>query len=192
MAGKLWFRYSAMGAGKSIHILQVANNYEVGDKRVALFTAQLDHRSGERGVIESRLGVRRVAETFDANTVFDADLIGPAVSCVLVDEAQFLQPDQVRQLHKMAHQLGVPVICYGLRSDFKADPFPGSAMLLTLSDAIEELRRVCSCERKATMNVRIDAEGRRVREGDQIQIGGDESYKAVCPSCFYRDASAAS
>ena len=185
--GKLWFRYSAMGAGKSISLLQVANNYESGDKRVALFTASIDNRSGEAGVIESRLGVRRPAETFDAQTVFDERLVDTSVSCVLVDEAQFLQPEQVRQLHRLAHASGLPIICYGLRSDFRADPFPGSAMLLTLADVIEELRRVCDCERKATMNMRMDAEGNRVREGEQIQVGGDATYKAVCPSCFYRE-----
>jgi len=182
---KLWFRYSAMGAGKSIHLLQVANNYESNSKRVALFTALIDNRSGEAGVIESRLGVKRRAETFDVDTVFDARLVGPSVSCILVDEAQFLTPDQVRQLHRLVHDLGVPAICYGLRSDFRGEPFPGSAMLLTCADAIEELRRTCACDRKATMNMRLDAAGNRVREGEQVQVGGDESYRAVCPSCFY-------
>ena len=109
------------------------------------------------------------------------------IACLLIDEAQFLSPDQVRQLHRLAHQHGVPVLCYGLRSDFRGDGFPGAVALLTLADELEEMKTICACARKASMNLRVDAEGRRVKEGEQIMIGGNESYRAVCPSCFYSD-----
>ena len=104
-----------------------------------------------------------------------------------IDEAQFLTPDQVRQLHRLAHQHPVPVLCYGLRSDFRGDAFPGASALLTLADDLEEMKTICACGRKASMNLRVDAEGRRVKQGEQVMIGGNESYRAVCPNCFYSD-----
>jgi thymidine kinase len=113
--------------------------------------------------------------------------LGEGIACLLIDEAQFLSPDQVRQLHRLAHQHQVPVLCYGLRSDFRGDAFPGAVALLTLADDLEEMKTICACARKASMNLRVDAEGRRVKEGEQIMIGGNESYRAVCPSCFYSD-----
>jgi len=153
---------------------------------VRLFTAAHDDRSGY-GVIGSRLGLQRQAETFGAGTVFDAAWLGAGYACVLIDEAQFLTPAQVRQLHRLAHAGALPVICYGLRSDFRGEAFPGSAMLLTLADDVEEMKTICACARKATMNIRIDAEGRRVQHGEQVEIGGNERYRAVCPACFYAD-----
>lgn len=184
---KLYFRYAAMNAGKSTALLQVAYNYEERGMRVRLFTAAHDDRHG-RGAIGSRLGLTREAETFAPSTVFDrAGLGDDTLACVLVDEAQFLTPEQVRQLHRLAHAGHLPVICYGLRSDFRGDAFPGSAMLLTLADDVEEMKTICACARKATMNIRIDAQGRRVKDGDQVEIGGNDRYRAVCPSCFYAD-----
>jgi thymidine kinase len=114
-------------------------------------------------------------------------LAGGNLACLLIDEAQFLTPEQVRQLHRMAHVDHVPVICWGLRSDFRGEAFPGSAALLTLADEVEEMKSICACARKATMNMRIDAQGRRVKEGAQVEIGGNERYRAVCPACFYAD-----
>ena len=183
---KLYFRYAAMNAGKSTALLQVAYNYEERGMRVVLFTAAHDQRSG-LGRIGSRLGLTREAATFGPDTVFDRAGLGADVACVLIDEAQFLTPDQVRQLHRLAHGGRVPVICYGLRSDFRAEAFPGSAMLLTLADDLEEMKTICACARKATLNMRIDAEGRRVTQGDQIEVGGNDRYRAVCPACFYAD-----
>lgn len=183
---KLYFRYSAMNAGKSTNLLQAAYNYEERGMRVRMFTAALDSRSGV-GLIASRLGLTRQVETFGPDTVFDSAFLGHGIACLLLDEAQFLTPDQVRQLHRLAHQHPVPVICYGLRSDFRGDAFPGSAMLLTLADDLEEMKTICACARKASMNLRVDGEGRRVKEGEQIYIGGNESYRAVCPSCFYSE-----
>lgn len=183
---KLYFRYAAMNAGKSTALLQAAHNYEERGMRVRLFTAAHDDRSGA-GVIGSRLGLQRAVETFGPDTVFAAAHMGQGVACVLVDEAQFLSPEQVRQLHRMAHADGLPVLCWGLRSDFRGEPFPGAVALLTLADELEEMKSICACGRKASMNMRIDAHGRRVQEGEQVLIGGNDRYRAVCPSCFYSD-----
>lgn len=178
-----------MNAGKSTALLQAAHNYEERGMRVRLFTATHDDRSGV-GVVGSRLGLQRQVETFGADTVFDEALLeappgAPPLACVLIDEAQFLQPAQVQQLHRLAHRARLPVMCYGLRSDFRGEAFPGAAALLTLADSLEEMKTICACGRKASMNLRIDAEGRRVQEGEQVVIGGNERYRAVCPSCFY-------
>ncbi len=179
---KLYFRYSAMNAGKSTAMLQVAHNYEEQGQTVKLYTAAIDNRYGG-GKVTSRLGPQRDAEVFDASFNFQQEV--PKVSCVLIDEAQFLTSAQVKQLHQLAQVKGVPVICYGLRSDFMGDPFEGAAYLLALADDIEELKNICSCGKKATMNIRVNAEGRRVTVGEQISIGGNDRYRHVCGRCFY-------
>ncbi len=183
---KLYFRYAAMNAGKSTALLQAAYNYEERGMAVRLFTAAHDDRAG-LGIIGSRLGLQRQVETFGAHTVFDRAWLGEGIACVLIDEAQFLTPEQVRQLHRLAHAGKVPVLCYGLRSDFRGDAFPGAAALLTLADTLEEMKTICACGRKASMNLRVDDAGRRVKEGEQVVIGGNERYRAVCPVCFYGD-----
>ncbi len=184
---KLYFRYSAMNAGKSTMLLQVAFNYEERGMSVRIYTAAIDRRFGP-GHITSRLGPHREARTFDEHLDFFVETeTSPRVACVLVDEGQFLSPGQVRGLHRVAHVLDVPVICYGIRSDFVGEPFPGAAYLLTLADDIEELKNICSCGRKATMNVRLDATGRRVTSGAQIAIEGDYGYVQQCATCFYSD-----
>ncbi len=184
---KLYFRYSAMNAGKSTALLQVAHNYEEQGQKVQLFTAAIDNRYG-RGRITSRLGAQRDAEVFDATTDFatfnSARPEGP-VACVLVDEAQFLTPSQVQALHKLAQVRGTPVICYGLRTDFRGKPFAGSTQLLALADDIEEIKNICTCGKKATMNIRVDANGHRVTSGEQISIGGNDQYRQACGRCFY-------
>ena len=174
-----------MNAGKSTALLQVAHNYEEQGQVVHLYTAAIDDRYGV-GKITSRLGARRDAGIFDANTDFLKQ--SPQVACLLIDEAQFLTPAQVGQLHRLAQVRGVPVICYGLRSDFRGEPFPGSAYLLALADDIEEIKNICTCGKKATMNVRVNASGQRVKEGEQISIGGNESYRQTCGRCFYTDS----
>jgi len=208
---KLYFRYSAMNAGKSIALLQVAHNYEEQGMNVVLFTSDLDNRFGPAN-IASRLGVSRKALVYtrwtnfyerlkdrkelflDDNQVVEEgmrEFLGTAVkpiACVLIDEAQFLDPEQVRQLHKLAHVANLPVICYGIRSDFLGEPFPGSAYLLTLADDIEELKNICACGRKATMNVRIDDRGDRITEGEQVAIEGTVRYIQTCGRCFYDEA----
>lgn len=183
---KLHFRYAAMNAGKSTALLQTAHNYEERGMSVRVFTAALDTRSG-KGVVRSRLGITRDADTFGPDTEFVRTHLANPIDCLLIDEAQFLSIAQVRQLHRLAHVDGLPVICYGLRSDFRAEAFPGSAALLTLADDIEEMKSVCACGRKATFNLRIDAKGQRVREGEQVFIGGNDRYRAICPACFYKD-----
>jgi thymidine kinase len=184
---KLYFRYAAMNAGKSTALMQAAHNYEERGMQVRLFTAALDDRGGA-GLIGSRLGLSRQADTFGADTVFELDANLPVPACILIDEAQFLTPAQVRQLHRLAHVQKVPVLCYGLRSDFQGKAFPGAAELLTLADDLEEMKTICACARKASMNLRVDEHGRRVKEGEQVLIGGNDRYRAVCPSCFYSEA----
>lgn len=171
-----------MNAGKSTALLQVAHNYEEQGQAVRLYTAAIDTRYG-MGNVTSRLGPQRAAEVFDE--AFDFLQQVPQVSCVLVDEAQFLSAQQVRQLHQLAQVRGVPVICYGLRSDFMGEPFTGSTYLLALADDIEELKNICACGKKATMNIRVDAGGNRLHSGAQIDIGGNERYQHVCGRCFY-------
>lgn len=184
---KLYFRYSAMNAGKSTSLLQVAYNYEEQGFAVRVYTAAIDDRYGD-AVVTSRLGPRRESTTFDAGTDFERDVAGAGeLACVLVDEAQFLTPVQVRQLHRVAHVHGIPVICYGIRSDFLGEPFPGAAYLLTLADSLEEIKNICTCGRKATMNVRIDERGGRITSGDQVAIEGDVRYIQICGDCFYRE-----
>jgi thymidine kinase len=188
---KLYFRYAAMNAGKSTALLQTAHNYEERGLSVRLFTAALDDRGGA-GVIASRLGLSRQAETFGADTSFDraAVLAGGAArpACLLIDEAQFLTREQVRQLHRLVHRDDIPVLCWGLRSDFQGNAFAGAAELLTLADDLEEMKTICACGRKASMNLRVDGGGRRVNAGEQVLIGGNDRYRAVCPRCFYSDA----
>ena len=151
-----------MNAGKSTALLQVAHNYEEQGQKVQLYTAAIDDRFGV-GQVTSRLGPHRQVDVFDSTTDFLAH--APQVACVLVDEAQFLTTLQVQQLHQLAQVRGVPVICYGLRSDFRGEPFPGSAYLLALADSIEEIKNICSCGKKATMNIRVDEHGKRIRDG---------------------------
>jgi len=182
---KLYFRYSAMNAGKSTAMLQVAHNYEEQGQAVRLFTAAIDHRYGV-GHVTSRLGPQRSTEVFDAGTDF-LTAVDRKVACVLVDEAQFLSTEQVQQLHQLAQVRGVPVITYGLRTDFRGEPFPGSAYLLALADDIEEIKNICTCGKKATMNIRVDENGKRIREGEQISIGGNERYRQACGRCFYSE-----
>ena len=183
---KLYFRYSAMNAGKSTALLQVAHNYEEQGQKVQLYTAAIDDRFGV-GQVTSRLGPQRQVGVFDSATDFLAVLPpdAPKIACVLVDEAQFLSTLQVQQLHQLAQVRGVPVICYGLRSDFRGEPFPGSAYLLALADDIEEIKNICSCGKKATMNIRVDENGKRIKEGAQVSIGGNERYRQACGRCFY-------
>lgn len=182
---KLYFRYAAMNAGKSTALLQVAHNYEERGRSVDLFTSAIDTRFGA-GRIVSRLGVSRAAELFTQATDFSAMYAArPHPSCILIDEAQFLTEAQVFDLHRFAHTHSVPVICYGIRSDFMGHPFPGSRALLTLADDLEEMKTVCRCGRKATFNMRVDDTGRRVTEGAQVEIGGNERYQSVCPLRFY-------
>lgn len=181
---KLFFRYAAMNAGKSTALLQVAHNYEERGHQVRLFTANVDDRYGP-GTITSRLGPQRTAEMFTSATDFLAlNAAQPGIACWLIDEAQFLRKAQVWALHELAHVHNLPVICYGLRTDFLGELFPGSASLLALADEMDEMKTICDCGRKATMNMRVDASNRKVTVGAQVEIGGNARYRAVCGRCF--------
>jgi thymidine kinase len=184
---KLYFYYASMNAGKSTTLLQADFNYRERGMRTLLFTAGVHDRGGH-GVIDSRLGIQADAHPFDGETDLRAVAIaehgrGP-LACVMVDEAQFLSPAQVRQLAALCDGDDIPVLCYGLRTDFQARLFPGSAELLALADALIEIKSVCECGRKATMNLRVDAEGNAVRQGEQREIGGNERYVALCRRHF--------
>ena len=180
---KLYFMYSTMNAGKSTLLLQAAHNYEERGMAVMLLTASFDSRAGT-GRIGSRIGLGRDAETFDSTTeLFNriGERVGQgALACVFVDEAQFLTEEQVWQLARVADDLGVPVMCYGLRVDFQGKLFPGSSALLALADDMREVRTICHCGRKATMVVRHDDNGNVMKDGDQVQIGGNETYVSLC------------
>lgn len=180
---KLYFNYSAMNAGKSTVLLQASHNYRERGMRTMLLTAHLDDRMGA-GKIGSRIGLEAEAETFKNDDDLFERVDGvhgeTPLNCVLVDEAQFLSEKQVWQLCRVADRLGIPVMCYGLRTDFQGKLFPGSATLLALADNLREIRTICWCGRKATMVVRLDEEGRVLAEGDQVSIGGEESYVSLC------------
>ncbi|MEP2716798.1 thymidine kinase [Pseudophaeobacter sp.] len=180
---KLYFNYSTMNAGKSAVLLQASHNYRENNMETYLLTAQIDNRDGA-GRIASRIGISEAADTFspDENLFakINARLSHGPVAAIFVDEAQFLVPDQVWQLATVVDDLGVPVLCYGLRVDFQGQLFPGSATLLALADEMREVRTICHCGKKATMVIRQDEQGRTITKGDQVQIGGNESYVSLC------------
>lgn len=182
---KLYFYYASMNAGKSTILLQADFNYRERGMRTLLFTAAIDTRAGE-GVIASRIGLSAPAIAFDAATDLEAVALGAEhrPACVLVDEAQFLSPAQVAQLARLADCHDMPVLAYGLRTDFQGELFPGAARLLAIADALVEIKSVCECGRKATMNLRIDAQGRAVTDGAQTDIGGNDRYVALCRRHF--------
>lgn len=182
---KLWARWSSMNAGKSLQLLAVQHGYKERGLHVEVYTAALDDRYGI-GRVTSRVGISTEAKLFDSDTVFSNDMLPAGTACLLIDESQFLSPEQVRQLHRMANvEGGTPVMAFGLRTDFQGNPFPGSAMLMCLAEALDEIRALCKCGKKATMNVRLAEDGSRVREGEQVEIGGNSRYEAVCARCFY-------
>jgi thymidine kinase len=185
---KLYFYYAAMNAGKSTTLLQADFNYRERGMETMLWTAAHDDRSGT-GRIGSRLGLTMEARTFSPEIhLFEAvsdELKRRTIDCVLVDEAQFLTRDHVLQLCQVSDELGIPVLCYGLRTDFQGNLFEGSATLLALADAMVELKAVCECGRKATMNLRVDEEGHAVAAGAQTEIGGNDRYVALCRRHFF-------
>lgn len=184
---KVYFYYAAMNAGKSTVLLQSSYNYHERGMRTLLFAPAIDTRYGV-GRIESRIGLHSEAISLAAGDDILARVrtehARQPVACVLVDEAQFLTPAQVWQLSDVADALGIPVLCYGLRTDFQGKLFPGSATLLGLADDLTELKTICHCGRKATMNLRVDQHGHGVREGAQVEIGGNDRYVAMCRRHF--------
>lgn len=184
---KLYFYYSSMNAGKSTTLLQSSFNYRERGMATMLWTAAIDDRY-DAGLITSRIGLEAQAHVFDPDTDLRTAILaqhGSApIACVLIDEAQFLTADQVLQLARICDESDIPVLCYGLRTDFRGALFEGSAHLLGLADSLSEIKAVCDCGRKATMNLRVDSTGRAVRDGAQTQIGGNDSYIALCRRHF--------
>ncbi len=191
---KLHFYYSAMNAGKSTVLLQSSHNYNERGMDTLLFVPSIDDRYGV-GKITTRLGLQADAiaieyyENIFTHTRQALDR-NPNIKCVLVDEAHFLCKSQVVQLAQITDDLSIPVLAYGLRTDFRAEPFEGSLYLLALADVLIEIKTICHCGRKATMNMRIDEFGQAVREGQQIEIGGNERYIATCRKHFHLGQSA--
>jgi thymidine kinase len=184
---KLYFYYASMNAGKSTTLLQADFNYRERGMETMLWTAALDDRY-DTGVITSRIGLQADAHKFSPDTDLWAEVTAEnatrPIACLLLDEAQFLKRDQVLQLARLADEANIPVVAYGLRTDFQAELFPGSAALLGLADTLVELKAVCECGRKATMNLRVDAAGNAVKEGAQTEIGGNDRYVALCRKHF--------
>ncbi|WP_438865473.1 thymidine kinase [Neptunicella sp.] len=184
---QLYFYYSAMNAGKSTSLLQSAYNYRERGMRTALFTAALDDRFG-KGVVASRIGLKSEAYLFQQ----DSDLLTQitalhkqsALDCVFIDEAQFLTKQQVKQLTDVVDILNIPVLAYGLRTDFAGETFEGSHYLLAWSDKMIELKTVCHCGRKASFVVRMDAQGNPIKEGEQVDVGGNDKYVSMCRCHF--------
>lgn len=184
---QVYFYYSAMNAGKSTTLLQSSFNYQERGMQTLLLTPEIDQRAG-LGKIASRIGLSCDAHVFTPEvdlfdyirTAHEADKL----ACVLIDEAQFLTPLQVRQICRVADLLNIPILCYGLRTDFRGELFPGSAALLGWADNLTELKTICHCGKKATMNLRQTADGKAIIEGEQIDIGGNERYIALCRKHF--------
>ena len=190
---KLYFYYASMNAGKSTTLLQADFNYRERGMATMLWTAAIDDRGGADDpsrAIESRIGLHAAAHRFDPSVDMHERILAThrvePLACALVDEAQFLTREQVWQLARRAEEDGIPVLCYGLRTDFQGELFPGSAALLGIADELVELKAVCHCGRKATMNLRVDENGVAVRAGAQTQIGGNDSYVALCRRHFSR------
>jgi thymidine kinase len=185
---QLYFYFSAMNAGKSTSLLQSAYNYQERGMSTQLYTAAIDDRYGA-GKISSRIGLSEEADTFTSETDMWQESLKQSeespVSCIFIDEAQFLTKQQVLQLARVADQLNVPVLCYGLRSDYQGEPFEGSIYLLVLADKLSEIKAVCHCGRKATMVLRVDDNGQPILEGEQIEIGGNSRYVSVCRKHFF-------
>ena len=184
---KLYFNYSSMNAGKSTALLQADHNYRERGMSTILFTSSKDERYGKNEIV-SRIGIKAPATYFFENTNIFEEVLEESkknlTNCVLIDEAQFLSKDQVFQIGRIVDELNIPVLTFGIRTDFKGELFEGSQYLLAWSDNIKEIKTVCHCGGKATMVVRINSNGAIVSEGSQIEVGGNESYIPLCRKHF--------
>ena len=184
---QLYFYYSTMNAGKSTHLLQSSYNYRERGLETLLFTAHIDDRFA-KGKVSSRLGIHADARLFDDNTnVFDEvtqQLQDGKIACILIDEAQFLTKPQVKQLTDIVDELKIPVLAYGIRTDFLGETFGGSAALLAWADKLVELKTICHCGKKANFVMRCDEHGNAVKGGEQIEVGGNERYESLCRKHF--------
>ena len=187
---KLYFYYSSMNAGKSTNLLQSSYNYRERGMHTLVLAPQFDDRYGE-GKVTSRIGIASDATTFTNDTNL-LELVGKAhdeqqLHCVLIDEAQFLTRDQVFELGEITDKLNVPVLAYGLRTDFRGEPFEGSKYLLAWSDTLNEIKAICHCGKKATMVLRMDESGKAVTDGAQVEIGGNDRYVSMCRKHFKKE-----
>jgi thymidine kinase len=184
---QLYFYYSSMNAGKSTALLQSAYNYQERGMRSFILSAALDDRYGI-GKVTSRIGLAAEAQLFNGQDdlfgILKAENIKKRIDCILIDESQFLSREQVKQLTLVVDQLHIPVLCYGIRTDFRGELFPGSQYLLAWADKLVELKTVCHCGRKATMVVRTDDQGKVVKDGEQVVIGGNDCYQSLCRRHF--------
>lgn len=184
---QLYFYYSTMNAGKSTHLLQSSYNYRERNLNTLLFTAQIDDRFA-KGKVSSRLGIHADAQLFDENSnIFEkvqAYIENEKLACVLIDEAQFLTKQQVKQLTDIVDELNIPVLAYGIRTDFLGETFGGSAALLAWADKLVELKTICHCGKKANFVIRCDEHGNAVKGGEQIEVGGNERYESLCRRHF--------
>lgn len=188
---KVYFYYSAMNAGKSTTLLQASFNYAERGLETLLFSPMIDTREGT-AVIHSRIGLIKDAVAFDSEFNFYEYVAKKKetmekLTCILIDECQFLAKEQVIELTDIATSLNIAVLCYGLRSDFLGEPFEGSKYLLSLAQELVEIKTICNCGRKATMNLRTTADGKATTEGSQIQIGGNETYTSKCMQCYKKE-----
>lgn len=184
---QLYFYYSAMNAGKSTHLLQSSYNYQERGMNTLIYTATIDDRFA-KGKVSSRLGIHADAKLFDQTTALYRDVeqyhSALPLSCLLIDEAQFLTNEQVKQLSDIVDNLNIPVLAYGLRTDFLGQTFEGSAALLAWADKLVELKTICHCGKKANFVVRLDESGKAATSGDQIEVGGNERYESLCRKHF--------
>lgn len=181
---KLYFKYGAMGSSKTAQALITKYNYEENDMTVWLIKPATDNRDGP-SVVRSRIGLKADAESVSATADLYQLYLERRTDVVIVDECQFLHPDQIDQLRRIVDELEIPVLCFGLRTDFRTKLFPGSQRLFELADSIQEIKTICDCGAKATVNARI-VDGCVVTEGEQVLIGGNESYIAMCHRCYMR------
>ena len=185
---KLYFNYSSMNAGKSTMLLQANHNYQERGMNTHIYTSSVDDRYGKKEIV-SRIGLKAKSNIFLDSTNIYKEVINSnrekKIDCVLVDEAQFLNKNQVAQLGQIVDELDIPVLTFGIRTDFKGNLFEGSEYLLAWADNLKEIKTVCHCGRKATMVLRLDESGKVVEEGDQIEVGGNEKYVSICRKHFY-------
>ncbi len=185
---KLYFNYSSMNAGKSTMLLQANHNYKERGMNTVIYTSSIDNRYGKKEIV-SRIGLKAESNIFSDSTDIYKEIINfnkeKKIDCVLIDEAQFLNKDQVTQLGQIVDELDIPVLTFGIRTDFKGNLFEGSEYLLAWADNLKEIKTVCHCGRKATMVLRLDKSGNVIEEGDQIEVGGNEKYVSICRKHFY-------
>ncbi|NQY63471.1 MAG: thymidine kinase [Alteromonadaceae bacterium] len=184
---QLYFYYSSMNAGKSTHLLQSSYNYQERGLKTVIYTAQIDDRFA-KGKVASRLGIDADALLYNEKTVLFKDIEQlhqeQKIDCVLIDEAQFLSTEQVKQLTDVVDLLHIPVLAYGIRTDFLGQTFSGSAALLAWADKLVELKTICHCGRKANFVIRLDGSGKAVTDGEQVEVGGNERYEPLCRAHF--------